>query len=213
MPFLKIIYYGLLALCLITLFFKYKRIGKTHFWFLPLIILAIITQVVGDILEHKNIKHYFVFHIYQPIEFLLLSIYYSRLFRNIILKKTVLFTMVPFLGFHLVYYWSRFNNLDFTDFTIQAIIIFSWCMIYFIQLLRGEHNSILSKDADFWINSANILFYTGCVLVMGIAKFFLANDPELRSKLFQINNFLNIQLYLLYCIAFLCLGRLKKYSR
>ena len=212
MTFLKEIYYGLLAFCLITLLFKYKRTDKAHFWFIPLLFLSIITQVTGDILEYAGYTHFFVFHVYQPMEFLFLSIYYYYLFKPLVLKRLILISIPLFLAFHIFYYRTRFYNLDFTDFTIEAILIFVWCMMYFIRLLKSEEQIILSKDADFWINTANILFYTGCVLVMGIAKYFLSKNMTLRSQLFLINHLLNLLLYILYCIAFLCLNHSKKYN-
>jgi hypothetical protein len=208
MPYLKIVYYGLLALSLITLLFNLKRLDRVYYWFIPLISLAIVVQVLGDVLKANNVKGYsFVFHIYQPLEYVLLASFYYRLLKNRWAKKSIVLSVVAMIGFSVIYYSSNYHSFygaDFIDFCVQSVFISVWVIIFFGELLRSQEQLNLAKYPAFWINSGNLLFYAGCLFVMGLYFYLHKTDEKLANDLLQINHYLNLILYLLYSIAFIC---------
>lgn len=214
MDLLKMLYYGLLGVCLVALLFNFKKLGRTYYWFIPLIILSITVQVFGDILKNYNIKGYsFIFHLYIPVEYSLMALFYFSLLHNKWVKRAILFSIVILLLFSVSYYSSNylsFYGADFMDFCIEAAFVCTWIILFFTQLLKSEENFSLTSYPAFWINAANLLFYGGCLVIMGFNFYLHQRDEKLADQLFEINHYLNLLLYFMYIIAFICPVNWKK---
>ena len=204
---LKFVYYGLLVICLAALLLNARRLNKIYYWFIPLIILALTVQVFSEVLKWQEIKgHSFVFHIYQPVEYSLLALFYYSLIKNGIAKKLVLLSIPLMLAFSIFYYSyssGAFFGDDFSDFCVGAFFICIWVVVFFLELLRSEENLNLVSYPAFWINAANLLFYGGCLLVMGVYFYLNSTNPSLALQLLKINHYLNLILYCMYIIAFI----------
>lgn len=128
MPFLKMIYYGLLVFSLITLLLNKRKLNKKYYWFIPLISIGIITQVAGDIVNHGLLpghKKTFMFHIYQPLEYVILALFYWQLLQGKIIKRLVLISIPMFVSFCIYYYSTNakaYLGPDFTHFSVEAIL-------------------------------------------------------------------------------------------
>jgi hypothetical protein len=214
MDLLKMVYYGLLGVCLVALLFNIKKLNKIYYWFIPLIILGITVQVFGDVLKSRDIPGYsFVFHLYQPAEYSLLGMFYYSLINNNIAKKIILYSIAAVVIFSAIYYSvnkQSFWGADFTDFCIEAFFICMWVVVFFMELLRSEENLNLVTYPAFWINAANLLFYGGCLLIMGVYYYLHNRNAALATDLLKINYYLNLILYCMYTIAFLCPVNWKK---
>lgn len=207
MSFLKMLYYGLLGICLFTLLFNIKKLNRIYYWFIPLIIFAITVQVSEEILRLNNIKgNSFVFHIYQPVEYSLLALFYYSLIKHKVVKMMILLSVPAMLFFSIYYYtWGPglFYGPDFIDFCIEAFFVCIWVVVFFFELLKSEENLKLATYPAFWINAANLLFYGGCLLVMGVYYYLVSRNKTLANQLLYINYYLNLVLYCMYTIAFI----------
>lgn len=207
MHIVRIIYYGLLGICLVTLLINIKRLNKIYYWFIPLIIFAITVQVSQEILKLKDVKGYdFVFHIYQPVEYSLLALFYYSLIRRPLVKKAILLSIPVMLLFSIFYYSygsGVFFGADFLDFFVCAFFVCIWVVVFFLELLRSEENFNLVSYPAFWINAGNLLFYGGCLVVMGVYFYVQKSDPGTVRQLLKVNHYLNLVLYFLYIVGFL----------
>jgi hypothetical protein len=209
---LKMIYYGLLGLCLIALLFNIRKLGKTYLWFVPLIILALVVQIVDDLLKYYDCPRYFLFHIYQPIELLLLSIFYSHTLKGKYARACLLIANVCMIGFVVIYYTmihpAEFYKASFPEFSLQSVFMCFFVICFFVQILKVNEVLDLKRYPAFWINAGNLIFYGGCLLVMGLNLYLEKSAPTLASKVISLNYYLNLCLYLFYLYAFLCLKNL-----
>jgi len=207
MFWLKQVYYGLLGLCLIALLLNFKRHDKEVRIYLPVVLLAIIIQSAGDIIKAKGFDHYFVFNIYIPIEYLLLSLYYFRVILNKTIRLSILMSGILFFVYYSLYYVlypEAFFEDSFLPFVISSFLL-SLCVItFFIQLFLKEEAIHLLRFPSFWINVGNLVFYSGCLFVMGFYFSLKEKDPDLAGELLYINYILNLFLYLMYLVAFTC---------
>ncbi|MBL0355548.1 MAG: hypothetical protein IPP72_01055 [Chitinophagaceae bacterium] len=213
MDSLNVIYYGLLAVCLLTLLLNIRGMNRVYYLFIPLIILGITVQVFGDVLKNHDVQGYsFVFHLYQPAEYSLLALFYYSLIKNSLVKKAILVSVAAVVIFSAFYYSlnpDSFYGGDFTDFCIAAFFICIWVVVFFIELLRSDENLNLTAYPAFWINAGNLLFYGGCLLIMGVYFYLHNRNANLASQLLKLNYYLNLILYCMYTIAFLCPMRKK----
>lgn len=210
MPYLKVIYYGLLALCLITLLLNKRNLNNKYYWFIPLIVIGITTQAIGDIINYGlqlEDKKTFMFHIYQPLEYVLLAMFYLQLLKGKIIKGFILVSIPLFVSFCIYYYASNAKSYlgpDFTHFTVEAILIIFFVSIFFFQLFKLEECLALNTYPAFWINTGNLFFYGGNLFVMGFHFYLNKHDTILAQEFLSINHYLNLLLYVLYIIAFSC---------
>lgn len=212
MEVLKFIYYGLMLTSLAVLLFNIKGLPNYCRWFVPIIALGIIVQVVSEILEMRQVNSYFIFHYYQPIECLLLLGFYH----NIVLNRSKLLVVISFFAYVLalcVHYFrlpASFYTWDFFDFAVQALIICLFVTIFFLQLLKNQEKTDLKHFPAFWLNAAHLIFYGGCLFVMGLYFYIKNNDSHLARNVLSINHFLNLFLYAAYTIIFACTVTPKK---
>ena len=201
---LKWIYYGLLLLCLLMLLVNAKKLARQHLFFIPVLSLAICTQFIAESMEGKPDGHYFLFHIYIPLEYLLLSMYYLLLFRSGFIKVFLITTNLVLLVFCAAYYFwgKRMWKPDYSDFVVESIFISFLVIYFFVRLFKTEQSISLLRYTDFWINTGNLFFYAGCMFVMGMHYSLREQNHVLAEELLQINYYLNLILYLFYLIGF-----------
>jgi hypothetical protein len=210
---LKIIYYGLLTISLVTLFFNIEKLPGYCKWFLPLIGLGLLVQVASEIMEALDIRSYFLFHSYQPIECLLLLSFYRQVlsFRTKLLPVFLFVLYILILVVHYLRFPASFNTWDFFDFAAEAFIVCIFVIIFFLQLLKKQERTDFKRFTALWLNAVHLIFYGGCLFVMGLYYYMKLNDPALARRVLSINHFLNLFLYVAYTLIFACTATQKKY--
>ncbi len=207
MDVLKTVYYGLLLLSALTLLSFKKKLPSYCKYFLPLFPLAFLTQLLEDILRNDGHKGFFLFHIYQPVELLLLCGFYYAVFKKKSLRRITIVLIVIFLISCSIYYYlniDAFFEPNFTDFTIEAAIICVLGVTFFIDMLKINEKVILKQFTAFWLNALHLIFYGGCIFVMGFYYSLHTTNPKLAQEFLNINHFLNLFLYAGYSIIFVC---------
>ena len=201
MFWLKQIYYGLQVFCLVALIFNRYRLARENLVFIPIIFSSLLIQFLGDLLKARGLSYYFLFHIYIPVEYVFLGVYYSTILINKVVRFFITFSTVAFFLSYLVYYLLDFDAFmapSFSQFVVSSVLISICVVIYFIELFQKEENLILLRETSFWVNAGNLLFYAGCLFVMGLYFSLKERDAVLAGKVLSINHALNLLLYSFY---------------
>lgn len=91
-----------------------------------------------------------------------------------------------------------------------CLLIVAVCIYYFLELFRQPKSVDLKHNPAFWI-CTGLLFYCCCAVPLyGFFSLWM-NTPIVKNNFGHINNFINIFLYTLFTIGFLCL-KAPKYS-
>jgi len=214
MIFLKKIYYCLIVINIILLIVGYKKMKAPYYSFLFLLPIVLITQVVGDLSKVYHYNRYPAFHLYIPAELVLLSFYYYQILKRENNKRLVLICCLLYAVVTVFIYIRSpylFFSSGFFDFVILSVIVIILTIIYFVEEIRDENEYIFHEQPAFWINIGHLLFYPGCLLVMGFNNYLENHYPAISSKVMYINNCLNLLLYSLYIKGFICILKAKKY--
>ena len=190
MFWLKQVYYGLMGISLLALLVNYSRLSKSIRIFVPIILLAILTQAAGDLLKANGKDHFFLFHIYIPAEYGLLCVYYHAIIKNRWLKSIIAVSAVVLIIYYGIYYMldgAAFLAKSFGDFVITSLLISIWTLAYFTELFHQEAKINLVRYPNFWINTGNILFYAGCLFVMGFYFSLEKKDASLAQKILLLH--------------------------
>ena len=210
----KLIYFAVLAIALIGSFTTYK--DRRYILFIPLIAFSLGIEIVRALIEKESKLHNPILLTIVIVEYLLLSLIItnflkSSLKRNVILSSIIILIPV-FVIVHLTLIdkggaYKYFNNM------IVGVFICIWTILYLFESAKLNDEFEITKNPMFWISLGNLLFYSGSFFSYGFGSYMVSNgNSELGDTIFWIARILNILLYILYFIGFLCLRTHKSYS-
>jgi hypothetical protein len=134
------------------------------------------------------------------------SLFYITLLKSTTLKKVVRFTMLVLAPVTLINYFvgetpHAINALNLITINIVSIL---WLLLFFRQLLLDEKLIVLYRDPAVWISLGTFLYCSGSIPFFIYLKFFATEYPSLAITFLLINHGLNIIMYILFSIAYLC---------
>jgi hypothetical protein len=194
----------LLCLTIVALIFVAKRsLAKnmpSYLQLIPLYFLLIIIQLIfaeywifsGRVRTEKgpiNISAYG----FTIIEFLILSTLLSKFVKNIAVKKVVLFSCFLFPATGIIMWYTE----DFVDAlsvltTIESLLLISFCLCYFFELLNGPATTALSNDPSFWITTGILFFF------ISITPYYLAFGYFRKIREMQLIDYFGYMLIIVF---------------
>jgi len=127
-------------------------------------------------------------------------------------KKIIVWSIVPFILFSITNFLFIQTPFNVNSFTIilSNVILISTSSMYFKQTLEETKIIKLNSKSEVWICLGVFVYYSGTLpFFMLFNKLITSSSPLLNSFLF-INDTLNIVMYSLYLIGFLCLPQTQK---
>jgi hypothetical protein len=174
--------------------------------------VALLADGAGYLLRLRGINNQFIFYLYLPIEFAFLSRLYLANYTRpflITLTRIVAGAFVLFSLFYLVWSWrAHALSVDPTLlYILQAFLLLLMVLGYFYDLYQQDALIVLTQQPVFWISLGNFLYYSGTFFVMGLVEELKRLNYAQAEQVFVINSVLNIVLYLLWAVGFLCLRK------
>ncbi|OYW19960.1 MAG: hypothetical protein B7Z54_02450, partial [Sphingobacteriales bacterium 12-47-4] len=97
------------------------------------------------------------------------------------------------------------------SFSVGCLLIAFFSILYFLDLLRLPQSEDLITNPFFWILSGLLFFYICGFPLYGLVNLWANIAPILIKNLDRFINILNIFLYSLFTISFICI-RTRKYT-
>lgn len=139
--------------------------------------------------------------------YMLREIITDRLMRKVGLITTCAYGLVALFNLIFVQKLHTWNSMSYS---LGCLLVVAFCIYYFFELFKRPKATRLTKEPAFWIVSGLLFFYCCSFPFIGLNNF-LGNAPlVIRRNLNTILTLLNILLYLLFGIAFLCRLRPRK---
>jgi len=199
---MKYIYYALLVSGLSILLIKRRQLDSRLQLFIPLLFLAIVTELSFDYR-----KQFIVYHIYQWIECGILCTYYYLLLGQSRYRSLILLALLAYFCYFAAFFIrfpQKMFHYDPIDFAAEAFFVTVFSLYYLVNLYRSGEEVNIRQHPHFWIASGNLLFYSGALLFMCVAFPLMMKDKQWYVQLGTLVKFLNLVLYLIYIKAFLC---------
>ena len=215
---LKIFYYVLLFGSLAALKFNQTKLYVNNIRLIEfLFVCSIVTEISVDLLKYYyNITYWVVFHVYQPVEYILLTylFYFNTKSKN--LKKCTALSVPLYLATLFVYYSMSRESLfvpKYFDFVLESFLVSIWAALYMLELVSSDElsESIITIPL-FWIAFATIIFYSGSIFIMGFRYYLDMSAPALSQIARSVGHYLNFLFYLLLIFAFIWIPFMKKPS-
>ncbi|HRH47840.1 MAG TPA: hypothetical protein PLP23_03790 [Panacibacter sp.] len=157
-----------------------------------------------------NPPHYF----YIPFEYLLLTLFYRKNTKSLVLKKIMLWSIYGYIFFAIVFNIidNKFEHYPSGIYNVSCVFNIIWIGLLLYDLENLENLEIISVPM-FWILASLLLFYSGIFFFNASYNYFIKTDTALAINLrTYVNTMLNNILYLTLAYAFSCSWRNKKFS-
>lgn len=204
---------GALYICLMVGVYHREKLTNSQKYIIWLLICTAITESIGmyNLLFLKKV-YYPIFHIYQPIEYTLLALYFKSIIDLKPWKTIIKLTIPLMIALNLInsIWIQKINELPTYPFLITAILVSGWTIVYYYQTMIQESEIQLIKNSDFWISTGILFFYLGAFFVMGFINIISQKNTEIAIQLYNINHFLNIVMYTTFTFSFICQVRYQK---
>ncbi len=211
-----VIYMSVFVVSFLFSFLTFKSESKSLRLFIPLLFLGLLTEgiVHYEKFHSRNILPV-VYRIYIPVEYMFMGMIYFFNVRNKFIRKLIIASMIFFgiFCFMLMITATKISGWPSLEFNVEGFLMLVIAS-YHLLSLNGEDGESIFWRPFFWIDGAFLLFYSGTFFLMSLYdKLKMADAYKAGLYLSSINRGLNILLYLLFIVAFLCSARARQSYR
>lgn len=212
---LKTIYYLLMLLSLTAFLYRKHQLKGQLSLIIPLLICSISIEAVVDYFkEPAGERYWFLFHIYQPIEYLLLALLFYNNIKSAWIRKYILASLLVYFVILSIYYGYHPFNINmpiYIDFVVEGFFLSIWSTVCIAELIDAEKiTEPITLLPLFWIALAVLLFYSSGSFIMGFRYYFEETRSPFGRTWIDVSHYLNLLFYILLTIAFLLTPIMRK---
>ena len=173
--------------------------------------LTCIVELIGAWMSYHSYHNARLYSSFTFFEF----VFYQCLFRWELRSPKIKFIITIVLLFYLVcgllnIFLIQKDDFQSYNYVLGCIIIVVWSVVYFNSLFRVPENESLVRMPFFWIAIGVMFYYTCTFSIYGLHNFITSTMNYYNRVLTFIEDLLNITLYTLFTIGFLCHIRIPK---
>ena len=197
----------------LALFFQasQSRYLKTFPFFL---LITIIIEIAGNLLAKKKVDVTPMYNVFTTFEFIFYLYILRSIIYNVRVKKIILWLIAFYPVLVLINRtFFQTNTFHTTTYSLGCLLIVAACIYYFYEIFQTTHSVNLVREPAFWICSGLLFFYTCTFPLVGLWNHLHGLPRIILLNLSAILQFLNILLYSLFSIAFLCRFRFRRINK
>ena len=192
----------------------FRRNSPLHLKIFPIFLLiTLIVELVAGYMVSHNKHTTTLYNIYTIMLFgfyvwFLTHIIESKRAKNI--YKIVLWIYLVFALFNIIFF-QKSGTYNSITYAIGCLTIVALSVYYFYELFERKQFLDLKREPSFWV-ATGLLFFFACSFPLVTTVNFIQNIPDIIiNSLQSIILLINIMLYSLFTIAFLCRIKIPKY--
>ncbi|HET9055571.1 MAG TPA: hypothetical protein VFN30_01870 [Chitinophagaceae bacterium] len=187
--------------------FLAKRSGGYAVTIFILAVISFLSDAINRIMVLNGYRGFYIFNTYFILQFLLLSYVFTLLLLNkkIVYAGALLFALFTFYislniqGFAEYQSWTR---------TTGGVILLTYSVLYYRQLLITLPAQNIGQYAPFWINTAVSLYFSFNLFLFIIANYVFTNLPADAGMLvWGFHNVNNILKNILFAVGIYYAGK------
>lgn len=205
MTFLRLYFY-FIVICFIVSLLVYKNNRFRYLRLFPPFLLAtIIAEFSGSYLGYLDKNNSYIYNFFSVIEFYFYMHLISLIITNNKAKLVIrisgfIYALVAVIN---IVFFQGMNVFHTVTYSLGCLMIVAACIYFFLELFRLPESVKLSRNPGFWICSGLLFFYC-CGFPLYAFINFWVGVKWMRNSFEGIFDILNIFLYSLFIIAFLC---------
>jgi hypothetical protein len=209
-PYIYVI--ALSFLVSLSVYYKTKTTGYQYLkLFPPFLLVTLIIEYIGAYRATTGDNNVLLYNLFSTFEFCFYLFILSLIIINASVRRIICIMMILYAIAALVNIFFIQKLFHTVTYSIGCLLVVSVCIYYFFELFRLPKYVKLKNNPAFWICSGLLFFYCCGFPLFGLVNYWAANSPILVRNFTEIVGILNIFLYSLFMIAFLCV-RTRKYT-
>jgi hypothetical protein len=196
----------------LTVYYKLNPVDSWLKLFPPFLLATLLVELIGAYLNSTGTNNVQLYNFFTTFEFCFYLWIISLIINKPSAKKPIRFTMVIYLLiaiFNILFIQkSGFHTVTYA---FGCLIITLVCIYYFLELFRRPQSVKLSSSPAFWICSGLLFFYCCGFPLFGLLNYWEGISKLVLRNFGQILTILNVFLYSLFTLAFLCI-RTRRYT-
>jgi len=178
------------------------------------LLLTLINELIAGYLINQGEYTTELYNFYNIVHFGFYIFLLSKILKSPYVQKIVLYILIGYLFFSIanLLFFQTIHTYNSITYALGCLLVVSFCIYYFFELFRQKYIVRLTREPSFWIVTG-LLFYFTCSFPLLASINFMAKVPEIIiNNLQTLIQLMNILLYSLYTVAFLCRIKIPKYT-
>jgi hypothetical protein len=210
------IYTYFIFLCFLVSLSVFFNQTKNYFYLKilsPFLLLTFIAEIIGSYWASIGKNNLTFYNFFSTFEFCFYLIFLSLLIKakrvkKIIFAITFLYAVSAFVNIIFIQQMKSFHSATYS---MGCLLVVAFCIYYFFELFRFPKSNRLQFNPGFWICTGLLFYYCCGFPLFGLANLWIQNTKLLSNTFSEISSLINIFLYSLFTIGFLCI-RTRKYT-
>ena len=195
----------------------YFTSGNDYFYlklFPPFLLATIIVESLASYLASIEKSNIGIYNFFTVFEFCFYLGVISLIISNNRVKKITRVTAVGYMLIAVIniMFIQKMKAFHSVTYAFGCLLIVVFCVYYFFELFKLPKSVKLKNNPAFWICSGLLFFYCCGFPLFGMANFLSSISKLIIRNFLSIIIILNIFLYSLFTIAFLCRIKTRKYT-
>ena len=182
--------------------------------FPPFLLATVIVELLGTYLASIGKGNLWLYNFFTVIEFCFYLWIISLIISNSRIKKIIRITLIFYAlasSVNIIFI-QKMKAFHTGSYAIGCLLIVGVCVYYFFELFKLPKSVKLKNNPAFWICSGLLFFYCCGFPLYGMFNFLSGISKLIIKNFYSIIIILNIFLYSLFTIAFLCRLKTRKYT-
>lgn len=211
---LFIYFIGLSFFASLTVYFTSRPAELYLKLFPPFLFTTASIELLGHYLTSIGKYNLSIYNFFTVIEFCFYFFVLSQIVARPKMKMIIKSTIVVYAATALIniFFFQGTKMFHTVTYSIGCLLVVIFCIYYFWELFRLPKSIKLQKNPAFWICTGLLFFYCCGFPLYGFINYLVSISTLLRDNFFTIVTILNIFLYSLFTIGFLCRIETPKYT-
>jgi hypothetical protein len=165
--------------------------------------LSATAQVVSFIYWRQSKNNYPILHIYTPMEYVLLFLFYLQLLKgylpklliNLLLLFIPIFSLIDSLLLEEIYTSNTYSR------SLEALVIIALAIIWYIKIVSMPEEERHEQSGINFINAGLLVYFSGSIVLFSYSSYISKMTYHSSQNLWTIHSLLTAQLYVLITIG------------
>jgi len=205
MTMLSWIYLATVCLTLFIYLLNYRLkepfVRWLTFYLFFVAICSLVAMYSAEVFGQEN--NLFLFHIFTPMEYMILAGLYYMSFETAFVKKLVVLSIPVFvlLSATLSAWVEPLDQNNSIAVIIESILIVSWSLLFLREIIVLGRAPRLQAFPMFWISIGLLFFFIGNLFVEGLMNYFMRESMHLALQAYKFSFIFKFLLFILMIIG------------
>jgi hypothetical protein len=208
--------YSIAISILLGLFAGHKKNTDLYIKVFPFfLMLSFLVEIIGEMRNNRGLNTLIVYNLFNTIEFSFYIWMIREIIQNGKAKKIIFYILLiyPIVDLINIFFVQGTRHFHTLTYSLGCLLVVLLCIYYFFELFQAPNSVNLARQPAFWICTGLLFFYCCSFPIFGLSNFLQSLPRVFRRNMITIIILLNVFLYSMFTLAFLCRFRITKSSR